>query len=139
MPPKRTAKTPLVQAVTGVERGYRSFEQYRQLYPNFPARVSALSKCDIPFVRERVEALRRFMEGESNQRLDWFGRKYDLTPTEARFAVFLAEGGSVAEFAKAFRKSQATVRTHLKAIFRKTGASRQADLSVLVLRRSKML
>ena len=52
---------------------------------------------------------------------------------EAQIALFVAEGGSVVQFASLHRKSEATVRTHLKAIFRKTGASRQSDLPRLIL------
>jgi DNA-binding CsgD family transcriptional regulator len=130
MSPKRPAKH--VSAVVA-DRGRRSFEQYSQLYPSLPGRIDDVITSEIPFVRERLVLLRAFLARQSGERHDWFARKYSLTPMQAKIALFIAEGGSVAQFAKAHRKSQETVRTHLKAVFRKTGVSRQSDLSRLIL------
>lgn len=58
---------------------------------------------------------------------------FDLTPAQARLAAALAIGDSLAEFAEAMAISVATARTHLKEIFAKTGARRQADLVHLLL------
>jgi DNA-binding CsgD family transcriptional regulator len=103
-----------------------------------PARIDVILKSEIPFVRERIASLQMFAARQSVERLEWFSRKYRLTPMESRIAVFVAEGGSVVQFAKTHRKSEATVRTHLKAIFRKTGASRQSDLARLILRPTRI-
>lgn len=57
-----------------------------------------------------------------------------LTRTEARVATRLADGRPVAHIARELGMAEATVRTHLRNIFRKTGASRQAELVALVHR-----
>jgi DNA-binding CsgD family transcriptional regulator len=53
---------------------------------------------------------------------------YGLTPAEAELAAALVNGESVADYAERRRRSLNTVRTHLKAIFAKTGSSRQSEL-----------
>lgn len=53
---------------------------------------------------------------------------FDLTPAEARVARGIAEGSKVQELANRFGSSAATIRVQLRAVFEKTGVSRQADL-----------
>jgi DNA-binding CsgD family transcriptional regulator len=53
---------------------------------------------------------------------------FDLTPAEARLARTLMEGLAPAEAAGRFQVSEATIRTQMKALFAKTGQSRQTDL-----------
>jgi DNA-binding CsgD family transcriptional regulator len=62
------------------------------------------------------------------------GRAFGLTPAETRLAEALHEGRSLDRAAAEFGLSRETLRTHLKAIFRKTGCSRQSDLVALVTR-----
>ena len=57
----------------------------------------------------------------------------DLTPSESRLAVMLAEGHSVRDIVERTNRSENTVRWHLKRIFRKQGFSSQADLVNRVL------
>lgn len=57
---------------------------------------------------------------------------YRLTPAEARLAQALAGGEVLAEATARFSITSATARSQLKAIFAKTGATRQADLVRLV-------
>lgn len=57
---------------------------------------------------------------------------FDFTPAEARVAVALGEGASVDDAARQLRVSRETVRTHLRAIFSKTGVSRQSALVKLL-------
>ncbi|WP_088183120.1 helix-turn-helix transcriptional regulator [Sphingobium sp. Z007] len=57
---------------------------------------------------------------------------FDLTPTEARIADAMAIGESIADIAHGTGTSIETVRTHLKAIFGKTGVNRQADLVAML-------
>ena len=56
-----------------------------------------------------------------------------LTPAEARLAVMLATGHSVPAIAALTRRTEGTVRWHMKQIFRKQRISRQADLVRRVL------
>lgn len=53
---------------------------------------------------------------------------FDFTPAEARVAIALGEGASVDDAARRLGVSRETVRTHLRAIFSKTGVSRQSAL-----------
>ncbi|SFL93534.1 DNA-binding transcriptional regulator, CsgD family [Methylobacterium pseudosasicola] len=57
---------------------------------------------------------------------------YRLTPAEARLAQALSGGATLAEAANRFAITAATARSQLKAIFAKTGATRQSDLLRLV-------
>ena len=59
------------------------------------------------------------------------GELFSLTPAEARVAILLARGLSLAEVAKAQNISPHTARAQLKSIFAKTGVSRQAELCLL--------
>jgi DNA-binding CsgD family transcriptional regulator len=61
------------------------------------------------------------------------GRLFDLTATEAIVASRLAGGCTLAEIAQQRRCSKATVRTHIKNIFRKTDINRQSELVQLIL------
>lgn len=54
--------------------------------------------------------------------------RYDATPTEARLAVALCAGESLAGYAASAEVSVTTVKTHLAGLFAKTGTNRQADL-----------
>jgi DNA-binding CsgD family transcriptional regulator len=58
--------------------------------------------------------------------------EYDLTPTEVRVAMHLGDGGTVASCAEAFGIAESTVRSHLKAVFAKTGVRRQSQLQTLL-------
>jgi DNA-binding CsgD family transcriptional regulator/PAS domain-containing protein len=53
---------------------------------------------------------------------------YDLTAGESRAAAALLQGHSIQSAAQLLGVSPETLRTHLKAIFRKVGVSRQQDL-----------
>jgi DNA-binding CsgD family transcriptional regulator len=53
---------------------------------------------------------------------------YGLTPTETDLAVELMQGGRLTAAAEALGIATSTARSHLKRIFDKTGARRQAEL-----------
>ena len=59
-------------------------------------------------------------------------RLYKLTGSEVRVLHAVVETGGVPEIAAALGILESTVRTHLKSLFEKTGAHRQADLVKLV-------
>lgn len=58
---------------------------------------------------------------------------FDLTPTEARVAGALAGGSRKAAIAAELGITQTTVAFHMRNLFDKTGAHRQADLIALIL------
>jgi len=68
--------------------------------------------------------------------LDTLAARYQLTPSELRVLIGIIDVGGVPEVASALRLSQATVRTHLRHVFEKTGARRQADLVKLIASQS---
>jgi len=57
---------------------------------------------------------------------------FDLTPTEARLARHIARGSGISAVAEEAGLSRETIRTHLKAIFRKTNTRRQSELALLL-------
>jgi DNA-binding CsgD family transcriptional regulator len=57
---------------------------------------------------------------------------FDLTPAEARVARDIARGLGVPEAAVQAGVTEGTVRSQLKAVFAKTGTSRQAELAALL-------
>lgn len=57
---------------------------------------------------------------------------FDLTPAEARVASGIAEGLSLGQIAARHAVSVETVRVQAKAIFAKTGATRQAQVAALL-------
>ncbi|MGH6737317.1 MAG: helix-turn-helix transcriptional regulator [Methyloceanibacter sp.] len=59
-------------------------------------------------------------------------KTFGLTPTELRVLLTAVEVGSVPSVADTLGISENTVKTHLKRLFRKTGANRQADLVKLM-------
>jgi DNA-binding CsgD family transcriptional regulator len=63
-----------------------------------------------------------------------FAQMYGLTPTEQRVLVHVANGETLKATGAALRIASATVTTHLKHIFDKTGVRRQCDLAALFLR-----
>ena len=71
------------------------------------------------------------LESTSQQTL---AELFSLTPAEAKLAMLLARGLSLAEVSEAQNISQHTARAQLKAIFSKTGVSRQAELVRLIIK-----
>lgn len=66
--------------------------------------------------------------------VDTYRRLYGLTKREAAVAASLALGAGLAETAAALDVSIHTVRTHLRALFRKTETRRQGELVALLAR-----
>lgn len=62
------------------------------------------------------------------------GDLFELTPAEAKLAILLAHGLSLAEASQTQSISPHTARAQLKSIFSKTGVSRQAELVRLILK-----
>jgi DNA-binding CsgD family transcriptional regulator len=59
-------------------------------------------------------------------------KEFKLTPTERRVLFAVVEVGGVRKVAEMLGVSTETVKTHLRRLFDKTGAARQADLVKLV-------
>jgi DNA-binding CsgD family transcriptional regulator len=74
------------------------------------------------------------MEGAGMPQAAFLKSRFDLTPAEARIVLRLVAGDSLQSAAKALGVTYGTVRTHLKAVFQKTGTCRQAELVIVVIR-----
>jgi DNA-binding CsgD family transcriptional regulator len=61
-------------------------------------------------------------------------RTFHLTPAEARLASILADGEGIDGASARLAIGRETARTHLRAIFAKTGTRRQAELAALLSR-----
>ena len=69
---------------------------------------------------------------EASFRPEAIATVYNLTPSELRVLLAIVEVGGVQGAAEALGIGEATVKTHLHRLFRKTGSARQADLVKLV-------
>lgn len=58
---------------------------------------------------------------------------FGLSPTESRVAVLLADGLSLVEITEFLGMAHATVRTHLRSVFKKMGVDRQALVVRLII------
>lgn len=73
--------------------------------------------------------------GEITERCaDAFAQMYGLTRTEQRVLVLMVNGATMKSAAAALNIAAATVTTHLKHIFDKTGVRRQSEIVSLFLR-----
>jgi DNA-binding CsgD family transcriptional regulator len=72
-------------------------------------------------------------EGEAEQ-LAMLRQAFGLTRSEAKIALYLADGKSLEQAAQGMEIAHETTRSHLKSIFRKTGTHRQGELVALVAR-----
>jgi DNA-binding CsgD family transcriptional regulator len=64
--------------------------------------------------------------------LETIAKRYNLTASEIRVLDAVLKVSSVKAMAEMLGISQATVKSHLHNVFRKTGASRQSDLVKLL-------
>jgi DNA-binding CsgD family transcriptional regulator len=95
-----------------------------------------------PVTPLRVEA-RPLSEGDVGREADLAGlpetarlrAEFGLTKAEARLALYLAEGLSLASAAQAFDVKLTTIRSQLQQVFAKTGTSRQSELVAMLLSR----
>ncbi len=125
MPKHETPSTPVPQLDLTLGRDL-------DLYPTLRARLKAILASEDPAIRVKVEALAAAVARRELERAGEIAQRYGLTRSELRLTAHLAEGGSVAGYAEKHGLSQGTVRTHLKAVFAKTGAHRQAELVLLL-------
>lgn len=65
--------------------------------------------------------------------IETISRRFQLTPSEVRVLQAVFEHGKVSDIATALGSSSGTVKTHLGALFSKTGTCRRADLVKAVL------
>ncbi|MEI6336741.1 MAG: helix-turn-helix transcriptional regulator, partial [Methylococcaceae bacterium] len=73
-------------------------------------------------------------KSQSLSTLNLLGKLYDFSPAELKVASALLSGKSPEEYSRQNGASINTVRSQLKALFRKTGVRGQSELLVLLSR-----
>ena len=102
--------------------------------PPLVLHVSPVGEEGAEIDTEHVAALVLVVDPASRTRIDpaLVAATLGLTPMESRVAVWLAEGRTVRDIARATGRTENTVRWHLKNIFAKQGIGRQFELVQLV-------
>ena len=80
------------------------------------------------FHRAKAIVLFSDLDNKPALNIDGLQRAFGLTPSEAHVASAVGQGDTIEEIALRRQLSQNTIRTHLKAIFAKTGTRRQGEL-----------
>lgn len=102
--------------------------------PGLVLHVSPVDAGGTEIDTEHVAALVLVVDPASRTRIDpaLVAATLGLTPMESRVAVWLAEGKTVRDIARATGRTENTVRWHMKNIFAKQGIGRQFELVQLV-------
>jgi DNA-binding CsgD family transcriptional regulator len=119
------------------ERFFNELKEYASLYPSVIARLRAAAQAGNPYVTKAVDLFANVSRQSETGHIARCSARFELTMAQARLALFLAEGGTVNEYAQFMGIKTSTVRTHLKSIFAKTGVSRQTELAILLLERAR--
>jgi DNA-binding CsgD family transcriptional regulator len=107
-------------------------EGYAMLYPSILPRLREAYESGNPMVKQAVLAVAAALARAQTKRERRLRDEHGLTPTEVRVALHLIDGGTVASCAAALDVAESTIRSHLKAVFAKTGVKRQAHLIALL-------
>src|SRR6185436_12625019 len=86
----------------------------------------------LDFVPKLAVVTARFFQKRAIDR-KVLSRLYGLTEREAEIASLMLHGASVGDVCVKLGIAARTARTHLEALFAKTGAHRQSDLLLLLL------
>ena len=106
-----------------------------ELLSVFPLAAYASTQMTWLQTPERLAiVLLRCLDGASAIEPTALRQLFDLTHSEARLAVRLATGEAFSTAAMALGIGRETARTHLRALFAKTGTHRQAELVALLAR-----
>lgn len=96
--------------------------------------VPAPRRAISPHARAAVIAYVHGDRSPSNDRCEQLGQLFGLSPSEARLALALSRGMTIAEAAAEFGLTVETARNYSKKIYSKTGARGQPDLIRFVMR-----
>ena len=110
----------------------RRAEAYSRLYPSVLPRLKAALEGGHPALQALVQSMQEALARAETQRIRQLREAWGLSAQEARVTLGLIDGGSVADCAADLGIAESTVRTHVKAIFAKTGRTRQGQLSSLL-------
>jgi len=99
-----------------------------RVYPSLEGRLAKAADAGHPYVLRALEIFGVAKSRSQEQALAGYREDHGLTEAEAKLAYFLVEGGTLASYALTTSLSRNTVRSYLKSVFSKTGATRQAEL-----------
>lgn len=119
------------------QRFFNELKEYATLYPSVIARLRAAAEAGDPYVIKAVEVFAKISRQSETSHVARCRTRFELTTAQAQLALFLAEGGTISEYAKLMGIKISTVRTHLKSVFTKTGVKRQTELAILLLGRAR--
>lgn len=122
-----------IRAIVDAKEGGDSRPRWLHLHTLVPGRV-------LGAFGDRPLVLVTLFDPSQMRELDSFalGDIFGTTPTEGKIAVLLAEGMTAQEIAVRMGSSINTIRTHLRKVMAKLGASRLAD-AVRLLRQGEAL
>lgn len=100
---------------------------------NLLIRPIPLSECSEGPNRPTAVVFIRDPEHRTQPPVELVQRLFHFTPAEAKLALLLTDGLSLDEAAEAMKIRKNTARAHLRAIFSKTGVTRQITLVRLLL------
>jgi DNA-binding CsgD family transcriptional regulator len=106
---------------------------YLALYPDLPARLAAAHDASNPEVRAAAAAMIEALASNARRQEAILIAQFDLTPAQARLAVHIRDGGTLADYSTKTGLTGNTVRQHLKFVFQKIGVKRQSELAALML------
>lgn len=128
---RKTEKAEPDVLLASIKRMGKSFDRYSELYPSITGRIKTLWDSSDPALREKIRSVSGALATRDESTS--FVQRYGLTPAQARLARYMAARGTLAGYAEKAGISTATARTHLKAIYAKTGASGQSELTRMLL------
>ena len=83
--------------------------------------------------QKRMQESLNIASGALGEVIEAYFRTWALTPTEADVATFSIKGYSITEIAQLRGSAEGTIKTHLNAIYRKSGVTGRAQLvSILI-------
>ena len=107
-------------------------EAYTRLYPSALPRLKAAFEGGNPALRALVQSMQAAMAQAEGQRVRQLRDAWGLSAQEARVALRLIDGATVADCAADMGVAESTIRTHVKSVFAKTGRTRQSQLGSLL-------
>lgn len=110
----------------------RQAEAYTRLYPSTLPRLKAALEAGNPALRGLVQAMQAALAQAEGQRVRQLRDAWRLSAQEARVALRLIDGATVADCAADMGVAESTIRTHVKSVFAKTGRTRQSQLGSLL-------
>lgn len=121
---------------TGYLNTVRTLERFRTPFGEYQITIAPLSQeiaSGLPATANEVLVILSDTIGGSLRGISALREAYGLTTAEARVAQLLATGKRPDQIANELGVGLQTVKTHLRAIFDKTGTSRQSELVQAVL------